>query len=128
MYLSMRLFVRFFFFALLFAAVGIVSAHHALTVLFDTSTTVDIAGEVTEFEFVAPHSYIHLSVTDRTGERSAWQIETYPPGMLIRKGLIPDTLRSGDWISVRGYPTRDGRPLMRLLIITLPNGEERQIQ
>ena len=81
--MSMRFFVRFLFFTLLFAAVGVVSAHHALTVLFDTSTTVDVAGEVTEFEFVAPHSYIHLSVTDRTGERSDWEIETYPPGMLL---------------------------------------------
>ena len=124
----MRFFVRIFFFALLLVTVGVVSAHHALTVLFDTSTTVEVSGEVTEFEFVAPHSYIHMSVTDLTGEQSAWQIETYPPGMLIRKGLTPDTLRSGDWISVHGYPTRDGRPLMRLLIITLPNGEERQIQ
>ena len=103
-------------------------AHHSLPALFDTSRTVSVSGEVTEFEFVAPHGYIHLSVSDDTGAQTAWQLETYPPGMLIRKGLTPATLQPGDQISAVGNPTRDGRPLMRLLTITMPDGEERQIQ
>ena len=107
---------------------GVAAAHHSLPALFDTSTTVDVSGDVTEFEFVAPHGYIHLRVIDEAGEEIAWQLETYPPGMLIRKGLTPATLQPGHKISAQGHPARDGRPLMRLLIITMPDGEERQIQ
>jgi len=105
-----------------------VSAHHSLPALFDTGSDVTVTGEVTEFEFIAPHGYIHLSVVDDAGETVAWELETYPPGMLIRKGLTPDTLQPGQTISAVGHPARDGRPLMRLLIITMPDGEERQIQ
>ena len=115
-------------FAVLSTAAAGAAAHHSLTALFDTSTTVGVTGEVTEFEFVAPHGYIHLSVTDDAGEATVWELETYPPGMLMRRGLTPATLRPGDRISAQGHPTRDGRPLMRLLTITFADGEERQIQ
>ena len=104
------------------------SAHHSLPALFDTSTTVEVSGRVTEFEFVAPHSYIHVSVVDGAGVETVWEIESYPPGMLVRKGLTPQDLEPGQEISATGIPSRDGRPLMRLLTITMPDGEQRQIQ
>ncbi len=113
---------------LLSIIVSTATAHHSLGALFDTARTVSVTGEVTRFEFIAPHGYIHMSVADEAGEQTTWQIETYPPGMLIRKGLTPDTLQPGQKISSVGYPSRDGRPLMRLLTITMPDGEERQIQ
>ncbi len=104
------------------------AAHHSLASLFDTARTVTVTGEVTRFDFIAPHGYIHMNVGDESDEPTVWQIETYPPGMLIRKGLTPDVLQPGQKISARGYPSRDGRPLMRLLTITMPDGEQRQIQ
>lgn len=104
------------------------SAHHSLPALFDTSTTVEVSGRVTAFEFVAPHSYIHLSVVNEAGIETVWEIESYPPGMLVRKGLTPQNLEPGQEISATGIPSRDGRPLMRLLTITMPDGEQRQIQ
>ena len=103
-------------------------AHHSLPALFDTSRTVEVSGRVTAFEFVAPHSYIHLSVVDEAGVETAWEIESYPPGMLVRKGLTPQTLEPEQEIAVVGIPSRDGRPLMRLLTVTMPDGEQRQIQ
>jgi hypothetical protein len=96
--------------------------------LFDTGSTVTVSGEVTEFQFISPHAYILMNVVDDTGERISWQIETYPPGMLIRKGLTPGTVQPGQTISAAGHPALDGRPLMRLLTITMPNGDEKQIQ
>ncbi|MFL2545987.1 MAG: DUF6152 family protein [Candidatus Rariloculaceae bacterium] len=110
----------------LFAAAGF--THHSLPALFDTGSDVSITGEVTAFEFIAPHGYIHMQVIDESGDSVSWELETFPPGMLIRKGLTPDTLEPGETISAVGHPARDGRPLMRLLRITMPDGEERQIQ
>lgn len=114
--------------ALLSIVAAAAAAHHSLTSLFDTARTVTVTGDVTRFDFIAPHGYIHMNVADESGEPIVWQIETYPPGMLIRKGLTPDALQPGQKISARGYPSRDGRPIMRLLIITMPDGEQRQIQ
>ena len=110
------------------ALASVSNAHHSLPALFDTSTTVEISGRVTAFEFVAPHSYIHLSVVDEAGVETVWEVESYPPGMLVRKGLTPQTLEPGQEISAVGIPSRDGRPLMRLVTITMPDGEQRQIQ
>ncbi len=113
---------------LLSIIVATAAAHHSLPALFDIARTVTVTGEITRFDFIAPHSYIHLNVVDGSGEQTVWQIETYPPGMLIRKGLTPDALQPGQKISARGYPSRDGRALLRLLTITMPDGQDRQIQ
>jgi hypothetical protein len=113
---------------LLSLAAVTVAAHHSLPALFDTGKTVTVAGEVTQFQFIAPHAYIHLRVTGEADESIVWELESYPPGMLIRKGLTPATLQVGDSVGAIGYPARDGRPLMRLLTITMPDGEQRQIQ
>ena len=105
-----------------------VAAHHSLPALFDMSSTVEVTGVVTEFQFIAPHAYILVDVTDDSGDIEVWQLETYPPGMLVRKGLTPATLQPGDTISASGIPARDERPLMRLLTIVMPDGEQKQIQ
>jgi len=120
----MRKLITFFMF---FAATS-AAPHHSMPALFDAAAEVEVSGEVTEFEFIAPHGYIHLDVEGDDGQLIAWELETYPPGMLIRRGLTPDTLLVGDRIVAVGHPARDGRPLMRLLTITMPDGEERQIQ
>jgi len=115
--------------AALLSTVALTSAaHHSMSALFDTASTVTVSGEVTEFQFISPHAYILMDVADGAGERVSWQIETYPPGMLIRKGLTPATVQPGQTISAAGHPARDGRPLMRLLTVTMPNGDEKQIQ
>ena len=104
------------------------NAHHSFVMLFDPSQRVTVGGVVTEFQFIAPHAYIRVDVTDGDGAVVEWELETTSPGQLIRAGLTPDVLNIGDEISAVGNPTRDGRPLMRLLTITLPNGEQKQIQ
>ena len=102
------------------------AAHHSYAALFDASRSVTVTGEVVEFEFQAPHSYIHIVTADEPPVR--WQLETTTPGMLIRFGLTPETLKPGQTISATGSPSRDGRPLMRVLSVTLPDGTELQLQ
>lgn len=122
-------FLRFFCGASLMAIfVASAGAHHSFAALFDASRTVKLSGKVTEFEFQAPHSYIHIDVQSESGEKVAWQIETTTPGMLIRKGITPDTLHAGQTISVTGNPTRDGRNIIRLLSIAMPDGTQIEVQ
>ena len=113
---------------LLFGCSAVSHAHHSFVMLFDPSQSVTVAGVVTEFQFIAPHAYIRIDVTDDSGAVTEWELETTSPGQLIRAGLTPDVLNIGDEISAIGNPTRDGRPLIRLLTITLPDGEQKQIQ
>jgi hypothetical protein len=103
-------------------------AHHSFAALFDPSRNIAIEGVVTEFQFIAPHAYIRVDVSNPDDTVVQWEIETTSPGQLIRAGLTPQTLAIGDRIAAVGNPTRDGRPLMRLLTITMPDGESKQIQ
>jgi hypothetical protein len=114
--------------ALLLGSGAVAGAHHSFVMLFDPSQRVTVSGVVTEFQFIAPHAYIRVDIPDDSGAIVAWELETTSPGQLIRAGLTPDILNVGDEISAIGNPTRDGRPLMRLLTITLPSGEEKRIQ
>jgi hypothetical protein len=103
-------------------------AHHSFVSLFDPSTSLSVTGVVTEFEFIAPHSYIRLDVANEHGATLPWELETTSPGQLIRVGVTPQTLLPGDRISAAGNPSRDGRRLLRLLTITMPDGQEKEIQ
>ncbi len=103
-------------------------AHHSFNALFDVSKTINVTGEIAEFRFIAPHSYIQLVEIVDGNYQVMWEVETTTPGMLTRRGVTPQTLQSGQTISVTGNPTRDGRKLIRLLTITMPDGQELQIQ
>jgi hypothetical protein len=113
-------------FATLLAATS--SAHHSFAALFDSTRTIVLTGTVVKFEFRAPHAYIHLSVGADDGRDTLWELETAPPGMLTRKGITPHTIRLDERIAVEGNPSRDGRPLIRLLTITLADGQTVDMQ
>lgn len=117
-----------FVISLLLAGVMSAQAHHSFNALFDVSQTIHVTGEIEQFRFIAPHSYILLVETGEDNSHIMWEVETTTPGMLTRKGITPQTLQAGQIISVTGNPTRDGRKLIRLLTITMPDGEELQIQ
>jgi hypothetical protein len=110
------------------AALPVAEAHHSYPALFFPEKTVAVSGEVVRFQFQAPHCYIFVKATGEGGVAEDWELETTSPGQLIRKGVTPETLHAGDKISAVGNPARDGRNLMRLLTITMPDGEEKQIQ
>lgn len=103
-------------------------AHHSFNALFDVSQTIIVTGEIEQFRFIAPHSYILLTETGEGDSQVIWEVETTTPGMLTRKGVTPQTLQAGQIITVTGNPTRDGRKLIRLLTLVMPDGEELLIQ
>jgi hypothetical protein len=105
-----------------------VQAHHSFAALFDVSETIEVTGEISQFRFIAPHSYIILTENPDAESPTVWEVETTTPGMLTRRGITPNTLQAGQIITVTGNPTRDGRKLIRLLTITMPDGREIQIQ
>lgn len=117
-------------FAIILLLVGAMSAqaHHSFNALFDVSQTIIVTGEVDQFRFIAPHSYILLAETVDGNSQVMWEVETTTPGMLSRKSVTPQTLQVGQTITVTGNPTRDGRKLIRLLTLIMPDGEVLQIQ
>ena len=90
------------------AAVPVVDAHHAFSAEFDANRPVRLEGVVTRMEWINPHSWIHIDVTDEDGTVESWMIEGGAPNALLRRGWNRDSLPAGTEIMVQGYQARDG--------------------
>jgi hypothetical protein len=98
----------------LLAVPGAALAHHSFAAFFDPSKTVTIKGKVTAFRFTNPHGTIVLDVAGSDGKPHEWRVETNAPVVLVRRGWSRSTLKRGDTITIEGWPSRDGKPWLRL--------------
>ena len=100
--------------AALACAASAAHAHHSFAVFFDASKDIKIKGRVTAFRFTNPHGLIALDVTDASGKVTPWRVETNAPVVLVRRGWTRDILKPGDIVTIEGWPSRDGKPYVRL--------------
>ena len=101
-----------------------VRAHHSFASEFDANQPVSLKGTVTKVEFINPHSWIHIEVTNADGTKAAWEVEGGTPNTLFRKGINDSTLPIGTAIAVDGYKARDGSNRMSGRNITLADGRQ----
>ena len=87
------------------AAAVVARAHHS-TAMFDTDTRVTLAGEIKEFQWTNPHSWIQVVVPDADGTLVEWSIECGSPNTMSRQGWKRSTLMPGDKVSILGNPMR----------------------
>lgn len=101
--------------ALLAAAVPLgAAAHHSFAVYFDAGEDITITGKVISFRFTNPHGTVVLEVADARGRVSEWRAETNAPSVLTRRGWTRTSIRPGETLTIDGWPSRDGRPYIRL--------------
>lgn len=98
-----------------------VSAHHAAT-MFDREQTVELSGEIVEFQWTSPHVWIQINVEDESGEVVEWSVEGSVPNRLYRAGWRPTTFRPGDRVTIRGAPMRNGAPAALFIGARLADG------
>ena len=98
------------------------SAHHAFSAEFDATKPVRLRGQVTKVEWVNPHAWIHIDVTDENGTVTAWMVECGPPGALVRRGWKKNSVAPGTEVLVEGYQAIDGAPRANGRDVTLPDG------
>ncbi len=98
------------------------SAHHAFSAEFDATKPVRLRGQVTKVEWVNPHAWIHIDVTDEDGTVTAWMVECGPPGALVRRGWKKNSVAPGTEVLVEGYQAIDGASRANGRDVTLPDG------
>ena len=107
--------------ALVLATVPIV-AHHAFSAEFDATKPVALRGTITKMEWINPHAWIHLDVTNEDGTVESWMIEAGPPGALVRRGWSRDSVVLGTEVLVEGYQALDGANRANGRDVTFPDG------
>ena len=88
--------------------VGVVPviAHHSFAADYFEDQTVSIEGELVEFEYRAPHSWVHLMVRAESGELLKYSAEWASPTRLSQRGVAQDWLKPGDQVVISGSPGR----------------------
>ena len=100
------------------------SAHHSFAAEYDANKPVTLRGKVTKVDWINPHSWVHVDVTDESGKVTAWNCETAPPNMLYRQGWRRDSLKEGDEVTIEGFVAKDGSATMTARSVTLANGRK----
>lgn len=97
-------------------------AHHSFAATYFEDKKVTIEGDLVQFLYRNPHSFVHVEVKDANGETVRWAVEWGAGGQLGRQGVTRETLKPGDHVIVVGNPGRnpdDHR--LRMVNITRPS-------
>jgi hypothetical protein len=95
-------------------------AHHSFAAEFDRDKPVKLDGQVVKFEWVNPHSWIHI----KTADGKVWRVEGGAPSALLRRGWNRNSLPAGKHIIVQAFQARDGDTRASAAEISFPNGRQ----
>lgn len=99
-----------------------VDAHHAFAAEFDAEQPITLQGTLAMVEWVNPHAWLYIDVTDESGNTTRWNIEMGSPNSLIRRGITQDYLPIGSVVIVEGYRAKDGSTTANSQSVTMPDG------
>ena len=96
--------------------------HHSFS-MFDQTHTLSLTGTVAEFEWINPHAWLHLSITNESGVSETWSFEGSSVRNLVSVGWTADAVKAGDQIEIAFHPLKDGARGGQIMTVVFPDGK-----
>ena len=93
-------------------------AHHSFAATYLETQSVSIEGEIIQFVFRNPHSFVHVNVKDKDGTVITYNVEWGGTGQLGTTGVSRESLKAGDLVVITGAPGRNPAD-HRIRLVTL---------
>jgi hypothetical protein len=97
--------------ALVLCGVAILCApllgHHSFAVFYIEADTIEVEGDIVEFQYRNPHSWVHIVGRETFGSPKAYAAEWTSTSQLERNGITKTTLRAGDTVRIWASPNKN---------------------
>lgn len=90
-------------------------AHHGWSE-YDSSSALQLTGEIEESGYSHPHGFVRLKTTEKS-----WLVVLAPPTRMENRGLSQEMIKPGGKVTVVGYPNRNKPEEMRAERIIVGN-------
>ena len=80
---------------IIFIGMPVAVAHHSVAGVFSYDNEFNLTGIITDEEWINPHSFVYLDVTDESGAVTKWELETAPTAF-FRKAGVTKAMLLGD--------------------------------
>ena len=107
------------------AASASLQAHHSTAGVYDPGKEVKVTGALTKLQFVNPHGSMTITVKNPDSTTTDWTFTTGSATTLADRGISkvgPNALKSGEPVTAKFIPARNGSPLGFLKSITRADG------
>jgi hypothetical protein len=103
------------------AGIGAAYAHHSFA-MFDAQQHVLIEGEVAEWNYNNPHSWLIVQAPDADGAMTTWSFEGAAIVHAARQGVNGKSYAKGEQLRIVMHPLRDGRNAGALCFVIKEDG------
>lgn len=106
---------------------GSLQAHHSLAGVYDMKAEKEISGTVDKVQFTNPHGSLSVNVKNQDGTDTTWVLTLGSATALAQRGVGktgPNALHTGDNVTVKCIPAKNGSPLGFLKSIKYADGHE----
>lgn len=99
-------------------------AHHSFEAEFDADSPIEFTGTVRAIEWVNPHGFMQVDVTNDDGTSVTYRIIIGAPISLYRQGWNKDSVALGTLVSFKGSKARNPNSRNVDGVVRGPDGEE----
>jgi len=84
-------------------------AHHSFGAEFDANKSITIEGVLTKVDWINPHGWWHVDVTNAAGEVEHWDVQSESPALLRKAGMTRDNIgKPGERVKILAFGAKDG--------------------